>query len=85
MAASYSVRNVLLWTLVWEIRNTLDTELIPATLQSHTCVLKNPLLGLQECMKVPLASVRYSALQGLVEVLGLIESLPPSDAKVFAE
>ncbi len=36
-------------------------------------------------MKVPLAIVRHAALQGLVEVLGLIESLQPSDAKVFAE
>lgn len=39
----------------------------------------------QECIKVPLASVRYAALQGLVTVLKLIETLPPSDAKVFAE
>ena len=34
---------------------------------------------------MPVASVRYSALQGLVAVLGLIDALPPSDAKVFAE
>lgn len=40
---------------------------------------------MQECIKVPLASVRYAALQGLVTVLRLIETLPPSDAKVFAE
>ena len=39
----------------------------------------------QECIKVPLASVRFAALQGLVTVLRLIETLPPSDAKVFAE
>ena len=36
-------------------------------------------------MKVPLASVRYAALQGLVTVLRLIETLPASDAKVFEE
>lgn len=39
----------------------------------------------QDCMRVPLASVRYTALQGLVTVLKLIETLPASDARVFAE
>ena len=55
---------------------------------SHLLTLVNPprAVGvMQECMKVPVASVRYSALQGLVAVLGLIDALPPSDAKVFAE